>query len=41
MADDVTAKAGQTGTSSRRIFEERTAKALNKLGVPTRRTWRR
>ena len=35
MADDVTAKAGQHWDKLESIFEERTAKALKKLGVPT------
>ncbi len=35
MAGDVTAKAGQHWDKLETIFEERTAKALNKLGVPT------
>ena len=35
MAGDVTAKAGQHWDKLENIFEERTAKALNKLGVPT------
>ena len=34
MAGDVTAKAGQHWDKLETIFEERTAKALNKLGVP-------
>jgi len=35
MADEVTAKAGQQWDKLETIFEERTAKALKKLGVPT------
>ena len=35
MADEVTAKAGQHWDKLETIFEERTAKALKKLGVPT------
>ena len=35
MADEVTAKAGQHWEKLETIFEERTAKALKKLGVPT------
>jgi poly(hydroxyalkanoate) granule-associated protein len=35
MADDVTAKAGQHWDKLESIFEERTAKALKKLGVPS------
>lgn len=35
MADTVTAKAGQNWDKLETIFEARTAKALNKLGVPT------
>jgi len=35
MADTVTAKAGQNWDKLELIFEQRTAKALNKLGVPT------
>jgi poly(hydroxyalkanoate) granule-associated protein len=35
MADDVTAKAGQHWGKLESIFEERTAKALKKLGVPS------
>ena len=35
MADNVTAKAGQNWDKLESIFEARTAKALNKLGVPT------
>ena len=35
MAGDVTAKAGQHWDKLESIFEERTAKALNKLGVPS------
>jgi len=34
MASDVQAKAGQHWDKLESIFEERTAKALNKLGVP-------
>ena len=37
MAGDVTAKAGQHWDKLESIFEQRTAKALNKLGVPTAR----
>lgn len=35
MADDVTARAGQHWDKLESIFEERTAKALKKLGVPS------
>ena len=35
MASDVQAKAGQHWDKLEGIFEERTAKALNKLGVPS------
>ena len=35
MAGDVTAKAGQHWDKLESIFEERTAKALKRLGVPT------
>ena len=35
MAGTVTAKAGQNWDKLEAIFEQRTAKALNKLGVPT------
>jgi poly(hydroxyalkanoate) granule-associated protein len=35
MADDVTAKAGKQWDKLESIFEERTARALKKLGVPT------
>ena len=35
MAGSVTAKAGQNWDKLEAIFEQRTAKALNKLGVPT------
>jgi poly(hydroxyalkanoate) granule-associated protein len=35
MADDVTSKAGQHWDKLESIFEQRTAKAMNKLGVPT------
>lgn len=35
MASDVQAKAGQHWDKLESIFEERTAKALNKLGVPS------
>lgn len=35
MADGVTAKAGQKWDKLESIFEERVAKALNKLGVPS------
>jgi poly(hydroxyalkanoate) granule-associated protein len=35
MADDVTAKAGKQWDKLESIFEERTARAMKKLGVPT------
>jgi len=35
MADTVTSKAGQNWDKLEAIFEQRTAKALHKLGVPT------
>jgi len=35
MADDVTAKAGKQWDRLESIFEERTAKAMKKLGVPS------
>ncbi len=35
MAGDVTSKAGQHWDKLETIFEQRTAKAMNKLGVPT------
>ncbi|GMV46581.1 MAG: hypothetical protein AMXMBFR66_19790 [Pseudomonadota bacterium] len=35
MADSVSAKAGQNWDKLEAIFEQRTAKAMNKLGVPT------
>ncbi|HMO47228.1 MAG TPA: phasin family protein [Rubrivivax sp.] len=35
MAGDVTSKAGQHWDKLESIFEQRTAKAMNKLGVPT------
>ncbi len=35
MAEGVTAKAGQNWDKLEQIFEQRTAKAMNKLGVPT------
>jgi poly(hydroxyalkanoate) granule-associated protein len=35
MAEDVSAKAGERWDKLESIFEERTAKALGKLGVPT------
>jgi poly(hydroxyalkanoate) granule-associated protein len=35
MADTVTAKAGQNWDKLEAIFEQRTAKAMHKLGVPT------
>ncbi len=35
MADTVSAKAGQNWDKLETIFEARTAKAMNKLGVPT------
>lgn len=37
MANDVTAKAGQQWDKLESIFEERTARAMSKLGVPTRK----
>ena len=37
MADTVTAKAGQNWDKLESIFEQRTAKAMSKLGVPTAR----
>jgi poly(hydroxyalkanoate) granule-associated protein len=37
MADDVTAKAGKQWDKLESIFEERTAKAMKKLGVPSSR----
>jgi poly(hydroxyalkanoate) granule-associated protein len=37
MAGDVTARAGQHWDKLESIFEQRTAKAMNKLGVPTAR----
>jgi poly(hydroxyalkanoate) granule-associated protein len=37
MAGDVTAKAGQQWDKLESIFEERTAKAMSKLGVPTKK----
>lgn len=37
MANDVTAKAGQRWDKLESIFEERVAKALNRLGVPARK----
>jgi poly(hydroxyalkanoate) granule-associated protein len=37
MASDVSAKAGQQWDKLESIFEERTARAMNKLGVPTRK----
>lgn len=37
MASDVSAKAGQQWDKLETIFEERTARAMNKLGVPTRK----
>ncbi|HZV94053.1 MAG TPA: phasin family protein [Caldimonas sp.] len=37
MADDVTSRAGQHWDKLESIFEERTAKALKKLGVPSSR----
>jgi poly(hydroxyalkanoate) granule-associated protein len=37
MANDVTAKAGQRWDKLESIFEERVAKALNRLGVPSRK----
>lgn len=36
MAGEVTAKAGQQWDKLEAIFEERTAKAMGKLGVPTK-----
>jgi poly(hydroxyalkanoate) granule-associated protein len=41
MAGDVSAKAGQQWDKLESIFEERTAKALKRLGVPLRKTSRR
>ena len=35
MADSVSAKAGQNWDKLESIFEQRTAKAMNRLGVPT------
>jgi hypothetical protein len=35
MAETVTAKAGQNWDKLESIFEQRTAKAMSKLGVPT------
>jgi poly(hydroxyalkanoate) granule-associated protein len=35
MADDVTTKAGQHWDKLEAIFEQRTAKAMSRLGVPT------
>lgn len=35
LADDVQARAGQSWDKLENIFEDRTAKALNKLGVPS------
>ena len=35
MAGDVTSRAGQHWDKLESIFEQRTAKAMNKLGVPT------
>lgn len=35
MADTVTSKAGQNWDKLEGLFEQRTAKAMNKLGVPT------
>jgi poly(hydroxyalkanoate) granule-associated protein len=35
MADSVTARAGQNWDKLEAIFEQRTAKAMNRLGVPT------
>jgi poly(hydroxyalkanoate) granule-associated protein len=35
MAGDVTSKAGQSWDKLEAIFEQRTAKAMNRLGVPT------
>jgi poly(hydroxyalkanoate) granule-associated protein len=37
MADGVTAKAGQQWDKLESIFEERVSKAMNKLGVPSRK----
>jgi poly(hydroxyalkanoate) granule-associated protein len=37
MANDVSAKAGQRWDKLESIFEERVAKALNRLGVPARK----
>jgi poly(hydroxyalkanoate) granule-associated protein len=37
MAGDVSAKAGQQWDKLEAIFEERTAKAMHKLGVPTKK----
>jgi poly(hydroxyalkanoate) granule-associated protein len=37
MADDVTAKAGKQWDRLESIFEERTARAMKKLGVPSAR----
>lgn len=37
MAGDMTSRAGQHWDKLESIFEQRTAKALNKLGVPTAR----
>jgi poly(hydroxyalkanoate) granule-associated protein len=37
MANDVTARAGQRWDKLESIFEERVAKALNRLGVPARK----
>ena len=37
MAEDVTAKAGKQWDKLESIFEERTAKAMKKLGVPSSR----
>ncbi len=37
MADDVSAKAGKQWDKLESIFEERTAKAMKKLGVPSSR----
>ncbi|MEO8835603.1 MAG: phasin family protein [Caldimonas sp.] len=37
MADDVSSKAGKHWDKLETIFEERTAKAMTKLGVPTSR----
>jgi hypothetical protein len=41
MAGTVTAKAGHNWDKLESIFEQRTAKAMAKLGVPTSRTSRR